>query len=69
MRKLSLMCLCFFSSFATAGEMEEVVIKARQVNVVLMKLSLHHKQNPFTGSWSYVTPKQEEDDREEKEGE
>lgn len=69
MRKLSLMCLCFLSSFATAGEIEEIVIKARQVKVVLASISSQHKQNPFTGSWYYVESKQEENDREEKEGE
>lgn len=70
MRKLSLMCLCFLSSFATAGEIEEITVSARQIKVVLANISLEHKQNPFTGSWYYVESKQvEEDDREEKEGE
>lgn len=70
MRKLTLMCLCFLSSFATAGEIEELIVSARQVEVVLANISLEHRQNPFTGSWYYVESKQvEEDDREEKEGE
>lgn len=69
MRKLALMCLCFLSSFATAGEIEELVVSARQVKVVLANISSEHKQNPFTGSWYYVKSKQVEEDREEKEKE
>jgi hypothetical protein len=69
MRKLAMFALCFLSSIATAGEIEEVVVKARQVKIVLNKLSLHHKQNPFTGNWYYVESKQTEEKRDGKEGE
>lgn len=70
MRKLAIFALCFLSSIATAGEIEEVVVKARQVKIVLTKLSLHHKQNPFTGNWYYVESKQNtEEKRDGKEGE
>lgn len=54
MRKLAILALCFLSSFATAADVEEVVVKARQVKIVLVKLSMHHKQNPVTKNWHYV---------------
>ena len=54
MKHLAIIALCFLSSFASANEIEEVVVKARQVKIVLIKLSENHKQNPVTGNWYYV---------------
>jgi len=58
MKKLAIIALCFFSSFASAKDIEEVVVKARQVKVVLdWKLSENHKKNPVTGNWHYIEEK------------
>ena len=59
MKNLALVALCFLSTFASANEMEEVVVKARQVRIVLVKLSENHVQNPITGHWRYVEVKKE----------
>jgi hypothetical protein len=60
MKHLAIVALCLFSTFASASEIEEVVVKARQVRVVLIKLSENHRQNPITGDWYYVEEKKEE---------
>lgn len=60
MKHLAVVALCLFSTFASASEIEEVVVKARQVRVVLVKLSENHRQNPITGDWYYVEEKKEE---------
>jgi len=60
MKHLAVVALCLFSTFASASEIEEVVVKARQVRVVLVKLSENHRQNPLTGDWYYVEEKKEE---------
>lgn len=60
MKHLAIVALCLFSTFASASEIEEVVVKARQVRVVLIKLSENHRQNPLTGDWYYVEEKKEE---------
>ena len=58
MKNWAIICLCLFSSFASAHEIEEVVVKARQVKIVIdWKLSEKHKQNPITGNWYYVAEK------------
>ena len=59
MKNLAVIALCFFSTFASANEIEEVVVKARQVRIVLVKLSENHVQNPITGHWRYVEVKKE----------
>ena len=58
MKNWAIICLCFFSTFASATEIEEVVVKARQVKIIMdWKLSEKHKQNPITGNWYYVADK------------
>jgi hypothetical protein len=57
MKNLAVLALCFVSSFASAKEIEEVVVSARRVVVVLEKLSENHKQDPKTGDWHYVEQK------------
>lgn len=54
MKRLAIIALCFASTFANASEMEEVVVKARQIRIVLQKLSETHVQNPVTRNWHYV---------------
>jgi hypothetical protein len=60
MKHLAVVALCLFSTFASASEIEEVVVKARQVRIVFIKLSENHRQNPITGNWYYVEEKKEE---------
>ena len=60
MKHLAIVALCLFSSFASASGIEEIVVKARQVRVVLVKLSENHRQDPATGNWYYVEEKKEE---------
>ena len=60
MKHLAIVALCLFSTFASASEIEEVVVKARQVRIVFIKLSENHRQNPLTGDWYYVEEKKEE---------
>lgn len=59
MKNLAVVALCFLSTFASANEIEEVVVKARQIRVVLVKLAETHEQNPITGNWYYVEKKEE----------
>ena len=63
MKNLAVVALCFLSTFASATEIEEVVVKTRQVRIVLVKLSENHVQNPITKKWRYVEEKKEEDRR------
>jgi hypothetical protein len=63
MKNLAVIALCFLSTFASADEVEEVVVKARQVKIVMEKLSETHKQNPITGNWYYVASKKEDNDK------
>jgi uncharacterized membrane protein len=62
MKKLAILALCFFSSLATANQPEEVVVKARQIKIVIAKLSETHKQHPITGNWHYVEVKKKNKD-------
>lgn len=59
MKQWAVLAFCLFSTFASANEMEEVVVKARQVRIVLQKLSDNHVQDPKTGEWHYVEVKKE----------
>jgi hypothetical protein len=59
MKNLAVIALCFLSSFASAKDIEEVTVKAKQVKIVLIKLSDIHKQNPITGNWYYVEEKKQ----------
>ena len=64
MKNTAIVALCFLSTFASANEVEEVVVKARQVRVVLdWKLSEKHKQNPITGDWYYIEEKKEDKEK------
>jgi hypothetical protein len=60
MKRWAIIALCFASSFASANEMEEIVVKARQVRIVMQKLSENHVQNPITRNWHYVERKKSE---------
>jgi hypothetical protein len=57
MKRLAIVALCFFSSLTSAKDIEEVVVKARQIELVIAKLSENHKQNPITGNWHYIEEK------------
>ena len=61
MKNLAVVALCFLSTFVSANEIEEVVVKARRVQIVLVKLSENHVQNPITKNWRYVEEKKEDD--------
>ena len=61
MKKLAILALCFFSSFSSAKDIEEVVVKARQIELVIVKLAENHKQNPITGNWHYIEVKKEKE--------
>lgn len=64
MKTWAILALCLLSSFASASELEEVVVKARQIKIVLdWKLGENHKQNPITGDWYYVESKKEDKDK------
>lgn len=61
MKNLAILALCLVSSFASANEIEEVVVKTRQVKIVFEKLAENHRQNPITGNWYYVEEKENSD--------
>jgi hypothetical protein len=63
MKNMALVALCFFSTFATASDIEEVVVKARRVSIVLEKLAETHVQDPKTGEWHYVEKREVEDNK------
>lgn len=60
MKNMAVLALCLVSSFVSADEIEEVVVKARQVKIVMEKLSENHRQNPITGNWYYVEKKEQD---------
>ena len=65
MKNWAIVCLCLVSSFTSANEIEEVVVKARQIKIILdWKVSNKHKQNVITKEWHYAADK--EDKRESK---
>ena len=51
MKKWALCALCFFSSMAQANDIEEVVVVARQVRIVLLNIVDTHRYNPVTQKW------------------
>ena len=59
MVKLAIFALCCFSSFVSAADIEEVKVTARRIEVIMVKLSENHKQDPITGNWHYVEKKKE----------
>ena len=63
MKNLAIIALCFLSSFANARDIEEVKVTARQIEIVMQKLSETHKQNPITGNWHYVEEKKEKNEK------
>lgn len=54
MKKWAIIALCLFSGYASAKDIEEVVVVGRQMKVVLVALQSNHRQNPITGNWYYV---------------
>lgn len=63
MKNMAVLALCLVSSFVSADEIEEVVVKARQVKIVMEKLSENHRQNPITGNWYYVEKKEQDSNK------
>jgi hypothetical protein len=63
MKKLAVVVLCLFSSFATANDLEELVVKAQRVRVVMIKLADVHRQDPKTGDWYYVEQKAQDKEK------
>jgi len=68
MKKWALCALCFFSSMAQANDIEEVVVVARQVRIVLLNIVDTHRYNPVTQRW-YPDEKMEQAALERKETE
>lgn len=62
MRKLAIVAFCFLSSLASATEIEEIVVKARRIEIILTELSENHKQDSKTGDWYYVEEKKEKEE-------
>ena len=58
MKKLALTALCFFSSFAQASDIEEVVVVARQVRIVLLSIVDTHRYDARTQMWVYDAAKE-----------
>lgn len=63
MKNMVVLALCLVSSFVSADEIEEVVVKARQVKIVMEKISENHRQNPITGNWYYVEKKEQDSNK------
>lgn len=63
MKKLAIVALCLFSSFATANDLEELVVKAQRVRIVMIKLADVHRQDPKTGDWYYVEVKAQDKEK------
>lgn len=59
MKKWVVLALCFCSSLVSASTIEEVIVTARHVKILLVRVTDSHKQNPVTGSWHYVAPANE----------
>ena len=58
MKKLAIVALCFFSSFSQASDIEEVVVVARQIRVVLLSIADTHRFDAKTQSWHYDASKE-----------
>jgi len=58
MKKLAITALCFFSSLSQASDMEEMVVVARQVRIVLLSINETHRYDAFTRSWIYDAAKE-----------
>lgn len=59
MKNLAIIAFCFFSSFASAHDIEEVKVTVRRIEIVMQKLSEIHKQDQKTGDWHYVGEKED----------
>jgi hypothetical protein len=57
MKRMAIIALCLLSSFASAKDIEEVVVKATRIRIVIDHISKSHKQDPITGNWYYVEAK------------
>ena len=65
MENLAVIALCLLSSFASAKDIEELVVTAKRIRIVIEHLSTNHKQNPITGNWHYVQVAEKEEEVEE----
>ena len=54
MRNLAIIALCLFSSVVSAKDIEELVVTAKRLRVVIEHVSTNHKHHPITGNWHYV---------------
>jgi len=54
MKHIVLAALCLLSSLAHSTEVEEVLVVARRIEILIEDFSKHHRQNPITGNWHYV---------------
>lgn len=61
MRNLAIIALCLFSSVVSAKDIEELVVTAKRLRVVIEHVSTNHKQHPITGNWHYVEQVQVEE--------
>ena len=60
MRRIAVLALCLLSSLASAKDIEEVVVTARQFRVILLNIQDTHKYNPITRRWYYDAQKEAE---------
>lgn len=60
MKNWAIVAFCFLSSLASATEIEEIVVKARRIEIILIELSKNHEQDPKTGDWHYVEKEEKE---------
>ena len=65
MKNLAVIMLCLLSSVASAKDIEELVVTAKRLRIVIEHLSVKHKQNPITGNWHYVAPTPAEQEKEQ----
>lgn len=56
MKNLAVIVLCLLSSVASAKDIDELVVTAKRIRIVVEHISANHKQNPITGNWHYVAP-------------
>lgn len=58
MKKLAIAAICFFSSFAQASDIEEMVVVARQIRIVLLAINETHHYDAYSKSWIYDAAKE-----------
>jgi len=54
MKYIAFIAVFLLSSLASASDIEEVVVREKQIKINFIDIKLNHKQNPFTGNWYYV---------------